>query len=70
MDEVYRNHRIAIRQAEQWVARITHVRGHLVPIGANASLDEGHATCLLRAMAQIDRYVEFLETDAGDGAPA
>ena len=69
MDEVYRDYRIAVRKAEQWMARITHVRGHLVPIEASASLDEGHTTCLSRAKAQIDKYLEFLDEDGG-GEPA
>ena len=60
MDEVYRGYRIAIRQGDNWSARITHVRGHVVPGRPQASALEGAEMCLKRARAHVDRYIEFL----------
>lgn len=69
MDELHRGYRIGLKQLDRWVARVTHVRGTLVPISAEASLDEGPKRCLERARAQIDRYVAFLGENGLDGEP-
>lgn len=61
MDELYRRYRIALTQTDRWVARITHVRGNLVPSKVQATLEEGESVCLARAKAIIDRYLAFLE---------
>ena len=69
MDEVYRGYRIAIRQTDQWTARITHVRGTYIPLIASASLTEGPEPCLVRARVIIDKYIEFLEANDIGGEP-
>ncbi|MEO6012657.1 MAG: hypothetical protein ABIQ30_03600 [Devosia sp.] len=69
MDEVYRGYRIAIRQTDQFVARVTHVRGPYVPLDAHATLAEGSEQCAIRARALIDRYVLFLEQNGLSGEP-
>ena len=69
MDEVYRGYRIAIRMAERFEARVTHVRGPYVPINASATLAEGEAQCMIRARSMIDRYIAFLEQNSLDGEP-
>lgn len=61
MDEVYRGYRIAIREHDGWIARITDARGPAVPLTAHATLDQGPEACVLRARALIDRYMEFLD---------
>ncbi|WP_417307522.1 hypothetical protein [Devosia sp.] len=66
MDEVYRGYRIAIRQDDKWIARITHVRGHVVPGRPQASALEGPEMCLKRARVHVDRYVEFLKLPDAD----
>lgn len=66
MDELYRNYRIAVRQAETWSARITHVRGPVVPTHATATLEEGSAVCLARARQIVDRYIAFLDRNEPD----
>ncbi|MET0530182.1 MAG: hypothetical protein ABW003_17910 [Microvirga sp.] len=77
MDEVYNGYRIAIRQSgPAWVARISHVRGSLLPITAIASQNEGTAICLERARAAVGRYIRYLDSRAtgwdlpSDGANA
>ena len=69
MDEVYRSYRIAVRQTDQWTARITHVRGTHIPLIASASLIEGPEPCLARARMIIDKYIEFLEANDISGKP-
>jgi hypothetical protein len=65
VDEFYRGYRIAIKQTDRWVARITHVRGTYVPLDAEASLEESSAACIERARRLVDRYVEFLDRNGG-----
>ena len=69
MDELYRGYRIAIKQADRFVARITHVRGTVVPLRADASLEEGPGRCAARARELIDRYLAFLADNSRDGEP-
>jgi hypothetical protein len=69
VDELYRGYRIAIRQTDGFVARITHVRGTLVPLDAYATLQEGPVTCVSRARNLIDRYLVFLTENDLDGEP-
>jgi hypothetical protein len=69
VDEVYRGYRIAIRMTDRWTARITHVRGPVVPLSAVATAGEGEGQCLIRARALVDRYVEFLALNDIDGKP-
>ncbi len=69
MDELYRGYRIAIKQTDRWVARITHVRGTYVPLDAHATIKEGPQPCLVRARTLIDRYIDFLNQNALDGEP-
>lgn len=69
MDEFYRGYRIALRQTDRWVARITHVRGTVVPLAATASLKEGSAQCAIRARGLVDRYLEFLDENGIAGEP-
>lgn len=69
MDELYRGYRIALRQTDRWTARITHVRGTVVPLNASSSLAEGTGPCLARARELIDRYLAFLEQNALGGEP-
>lgn len=64
MDELYRGCRISVKQADQWIARVTHVRGQRVPLDATATLAEGSALCFARARQQIDRYFNFLDYKA------
>jgi len=70
VDEVYRGYRIALRQTDRWVARITHVRGTHVPLDAQATLTDGPELCLTRARDLIDRYVAFLSQNGIDGDPS
>lgn len=62
MDEVYRSYRIATTPDEngRWSARVTHVRGPVLPVHAHADASEGDAICLKRAREEIDRYLAFL----------
>jgi hypothetical protein len=69
VDEVYRGYRIAIRMTDRWSARITHVRGTVVPLSAVATPGEGEGQCLIRARTPIDRYVEFLAMNDLDREP-
>lgn len=69
MDEFYRGYRIAIKQPERWVARVTHARGTLISIDAKATAAEGSGRCLERARALVDRYIAFLESNGIDGRP-
>ncbi len=69
MDEFYRGYRIAIKQTDGWVARITHARGTHIPLNARASAREGAERCLERARDLVDRYVEFLGRNGIDGEP-
>ena len=69
MEQLYRSYRIAIRQTDRWVARITHVRGTYVPLDAQATLKEGAEACLVRARELIDRYIAFLEQNGIGGEP-
>ena len=69
MDALYRNYRIAIRQNGHWVARITHVRGTLLPLTATSTLREGEKVCDARARELIDRYIAFLAQNEIDGDP-
>ena len=69
MDEVYRGYRIAIRLQGEWSARVSHVRGSLVPLTARASPADGPHVCLERARALVDRYIEFLAQNEIDGEP-
>jgi hypothetical protein len=69
VDEVYRGYRIAIKQADRWTARVTHVRGPYVPLDAKATLAEGEEVCATRARELIDRYVAFLEQNGLGGEP-
>ena len=69
MDEFYCGYRIAIKQADGWVARITHARGTHIPLSAKATEKEGAARCLARARELVDRYVEFLGRNGIDGEP-
>jgi hypothetical protein len=70
VDEVYRGYRIALKQTDRWVARITHVRGTHIPLDAQATLAEGAEHCLARARELVDRYVAFLSQNGIDGEPA
>lgn len=70
MDELYRGYRISVKQAERWTARVTHVRGTLMPLDAHASLVEGPQICCGRARAMIDRYIAFLSQNGLDGEPS
>ena len=69
MDEVYRGYRIAIRKADGFEARVTHVRGTYVPLEARATLAEGAAQCMIRARTTVDRYIAFLEQNGLEGEP-
>ena len=69
MDEFYRGYRIAVKQTEKWTARITHVRGTYIPLGASATLAEGPERCAERARALIDKYIDFLEANDVGGKP-
>ena len=60
MEELYRGYRIAIKADGKWMARITHVRGNVVPGHPDASLVEGEAVCRSRARQHIDAYIAFL----------
>lgn len=61
MDEVYRGYRIAIKQiAGTWTARISAVRGTVVPVTAKSTDAEGDVVCAQRARAAVDRYVVYL----------
>lgn len=70
MDELYRGYRIAIKQTDKFAARITHVRGTLVPLHADATLEEGPGPCSARARELIDRYLAFLADNGLDGEPS
>ena len=70
MDEVYRGYRIAVKQTDQWTARITQVRGTYVPLIASADLTEGAELCLARARMLIDKYIDFLDTTRTGGEPS
>ena len=54
VDEFYRGYRIAIKQTDGWVARITHVRGTHIPLSAKATEKEGRGA-LPRAGARAGR---------------
>ena len=69
MDEFYRGYRIAIKQTDGWVARITHARGTHIPLSAKATAKEGAERCLARARDLVDRYIEFLGRNGIDGEP-
>ena len=69
MEQLYRGYRIAVRQTDRWIARITHVRGTYVSLDAQASLKEGAEACVTRARDLIDRYVAFLEQSGIGGEP-
>ena len=68
MDEVYRGYRITVKEAEFWNARITEVRGRVVPLKAKADLLEGADVCVARARAEVDRYITFLSGRSGPDA--
>jgi hypothetical protein len=63
VDELYRGYRIAIRQTDRWVARVTHVRGTHMPLDTQAALHEGAGRCLEKARLLVDRYIAFLDDD-------
>lgn len=67
MDEVYRGYRIALTATLHWRARITHVRGSVVGVFAEATLEEGSTICQQRARQAVDNYIEFLRTSRGRG---
>ncbi len=69
MDTLYRSYRIALKRDGHWLARITHVRGTLLPLTATATLKEGADTCRQRAEALIDRYIAFLSQNDIEGEP-
>ena len=66
MDEIYRGYRTAVTSGEGWVAKITHVRGHRVPVGAQATLSEGEDVCVRRAKQELDLYLNFLALKCPD----
>ena len=69
MDEFYRGYRIAVKNVDGWIARITHSRGTHIPLNAKSSAREGPEKCLDRARDLVDRYVEFLGRNGIDGDP-
>ena len=69
MDEVYRGYRIAVKQHNGWIARVTHVRGPYIPLDARATEKEGAEACLARARILVDRYIAFLAENGLDGDP-
>jgi hypothetical protein len=61
LEEIYRGHRISVRQAgAEWEAKIWTVRGQVVPVGAHAGADDGAEICLVRARQAVDRYLAYV----------
>ncbi len=61
MDEVYHGHRITITLKDGcWRARISTVRGPVLPVAVSASTDEGAQTCLKRSRDAVEKYLRFL----------
>ncbi len=66
LDGVYRGCRVTIKaKGAVLKARITHARGTVLPISAEASLQEGAETCLRRAATTLDRYLAFVGVGSG-----
>ncbi|MBJ3786541.1 hypothetical protein [Devosia sediminis] len=63
MEDIYRDHRISVRQAinhgNGFEAKIWTVQGNPTLLVAKASLDEGAATCLDRARKVIDQFITY-----------
>lgn len=65
MEEVYREYRIAVRWVgDTWSARVSHVRGHELPLRVRATMEQGMEECLRKARIAIDDYIRYLGSGA------